>query len=107
MEKKEKILEFFKDKNYVPMKKKEIAMVLSVPKEEKEEFEKILMELEKEYKITKNKKNKYIYMEKKYIEGIYKGNEKKYGFVETEDGMQLFIPSKYKRKCNEWRQSCS
>ena len=46
-------------------------------------------------------------MEKKYIEGIYKGNEKKYGFVETEDGMQLFIPSKYKRKCNEWRQSCS
>lgn len=103
MDKKEKILEFFKDKDYIPMKKKEIIMVLSVPKEEKEEFENILKELEKEYKITKNKKNKYIYMDKKYVEGTYIGNEKKYGFIETEDGMQIFIPSKYKRKCNEWR----
>lgn len=103
MDKKEKILEFFKDKDYIPMKKKEIAMVLSVPKEEKEEFENILKELEKEYKIIKNKKNKYIYMEKKHVEGTYTGNEKKYGFVETADGMKIFIPSKYKRKCNEWR----
>ena len=54
MERKEKILEFIKDKEYVPMKLKEMAQVLMVPKEEQEELQVILDELEKEYKIRKN-----------------------------------------------------
>ena len=97
MNKKEKMLEFFKNKDYIPMKAKEIAIILSVPKEEKEEFEKILKELEKDYKIKKNKKNKYVYIEKTFIEGVYKGNENSYGFVETINDNEIFIPSKYKQ----------
>lgn len=81
MERKEKILEFIKDKEYVPMKLKEMAQVLMVPKEEQEELQVILNELEKEYKIRKNRKNKYILMDEQYIEGIYEANKKGFGFV--------------------------
>ena len=62
MNKKEKILEFIKDKDYVPMKTKEMAQVLMVPKEEVDDLKSILNELEAEYKIRKNRKNKYILM---------------------------------------------
>lgn len=81
MERKERILEFIKDKEYVPMKLKEMAQVLMVPKEEGEELQAILDELEKEYKIRKNRKNKYILMDEQYIEGIYEANKKGFGFV--------------------------
>ena len=57
MDKKEIILEFIKDKQYVPMKKKEIAQILMVPKEQQEELQGILDTLEREYKIRKNRKN--------------------------------------------------
>lgn len=81
MERKERILEFIKDKEYVPMKLKEMAQVLMVPKEEGEELQAILDELEKEYKIRKNRKNKYILMDEQYIEGVYEANKKGFGFV--------------------------
>lgn len=81
MEKKEKVLEFIKDKEYVPMKLKEMAQVLMVPKEEQEELQGILDELEKEYKIRKNRKNKYILMDEQYIEGVYEANKRGFGFV--------------------------
>ena len=85
MERKEKILEFIKDKEYVPMKLKEMAQVLMVPKEEQEELQAVLDELEKEYKIRKNRKNKYILMDEQYIEGIYEANKKGFGFVKIID----------------------
>lgn len=81
MDRKDKILEFIKDKEYVPMKLKEIAQVLMVPKEEIEELKNILNELEAEYKIRKNRKSKYIIMDEKYIEGIFRANQRGYGFV--------------------------
>ena len=51
------ILEFMKDENYTPMKAKEIAMILGVPKKEYNKFIDTMKELEENYKITKNKKN--------------------------------------------------
>ena len=60
MGKKEMILEFMNDKSYVPMKLKEIAQVLMVPKEEQQELRNILNELEAEYKIRKNRKKEII-----------------------------------------------
>lgn len=91
---KEKILNFMKDKSYVPMKQKEIASVLMVPKEEQEELLTILNELEEEFLIRKNRKNKYMLMEGKYIKGKYIANEKGYGFVVPEDNTvkDIFIP---------------
>ena len=58
-EKEELILNFMKDINYVPMKAKEMALMLSVPKAEYSKFLEILNYLEEEYKIQKNRKSKY------------------------------------------------
>ncbi len=84
MDRKEKILEFIKDKEYVPMNPKEMAQVLMVPKEEIDELKKILNELEEEYKIRKNRKNKYILMDEKYIQGEFQANQKGFGFVKID-----------------------
>ena len=40
------ILEFMKDENYTPMKAKEMAMILGVPKKEYNKFLQMLKELE-------------------------------------------------------------
>ena len=85
MDRKEKILEFIKDKDYIPMKLKEMAQILQVPKEDVKELKNILDELEAEYKIRKNRKNKYILMDEKYVEGIYQANSKGFGFVKTNE----------------------
>ena len=59
-EKEQKILEFMKDEKYVPMKPKEIAMLMRVPKKEYDTFLEALGNLELNLKIQKNRKNKYI-----------------------------------------------
>ena len=89
------ILKFMSREDYVPMKAKEIAGIFMVPKNKYNNFKSILDKLEKEYKIQKNRKNKYsIIDENKYIKGTYRGNEKGYGFVipENEEMEDIFIP---------------
>ncbi len=85
MKREEKILEFIKDKDYTPMKFKEIAQVLMVPKEDIQELKKVLDKLETEYKIRKNRKNKYILMDEKYIQGTFVANPRGFGFVKLND----------------------
>ncbi|MCI8352696.1 MAG: ribonuclease R [Clostridia bacterium] len=85
MDRKEKILEFIKDKEYVPMKLKEMVQVLMVPKEEQDELRSILDELEADYKIRKNRKNKYILMDELYVEGEFSANQRGFGFVKIKD----------------------
>ena len=85
MDKKEEIiLEFMKDKGYVPMKAKEIAMILGVPKKEYNSFLKALDNLEIEFKIGKNRKNRYRVIEEEFLEGTYRRNQKGFGFVKIE-----------------------
>lgn len=94
-EKENLILKFMSREDYVPMKAKEIAGIFMVPKNKYNNFKIILDKLEKEYKIHKNRKNKYsIIDENKYIKGTYRGNEKGYGFVipENEEMEDIFIP---------------
>ena len=54
MEKQELILNFMKDENYTPMKAKEMAMILGVPKKEYNQFLDIIRYLEENYKIVTN-----------------------------------------------------
>ena len=84
-EKKQKILELMKDKDYVPMKAKEMAMIMKVPKNEYNNFLEILGDLELEMKIQKNRKNRYSISEKTYFDGIYRKNQKGFGFVKLEN----------------------
>ncbi len=85
MNKKDVILEFMKDKEYTPMKEKEIAMILGVPKKEYQEFKRTLKELEENYKIVKNRKNRYRLIGENFVEGIYRKNPKGFGFVKIEN----------------------
>ena len=84
IDKKNIILEFMKDENYTPMKAKEIAMILGVPKKEYNKFSETLKELEENYKIVKNKKNRYRLIGENFKEGIYRKNQKGFGFVKIE-----------------------
>ena len=68
--KEEIILEFMKDPEYKPMKAKEIAIILGVPKKEYPKFQEAIAELEKEFKIGKNHKNRYKVIEEEYKELI-------------------------------------
>ena len=80
-----KVLNLIKDKDYAPMKAKEIAMIMHVPKNEYNELLNILGKLEMEMKIQKNRKNQYRPVEEVYYDGIYRKNQKGFGFVKIED----------------------
>lgn len=80
-----KVLNLIKDKDYAPMKAKEIAMIMHVPKSEYNELLRILGKLEMELKIQKNRKNQYRPVDTVYYDGIYRKNQKGFGFVKIED----------------------
>lgn len=83
-EQEQKILDLMKDDEYRPMKAKEIAMIMRVPKKEYNDFLEVLGKLELEFKIEKNRKNRYKITEKTYYDGIYRKNQKGFGFVRLE-----------------------
>lgn len=85
MEKQELILNFMKDENYTPMKAKEMAMILGVPKKEYNQFLDIIRYLEENYKIVKNRKNRYRLIGENFAEGIYRKNQRGFGFVKIDD----------------------
>lgn len=85
--KEEIILQFMKDPEYTPMKAKEIAMILGVPKKEYHQFQEAISNLEMELKIGKNRKNRYRVIEENYKEGIFRKNSKGFGFVKI-DGQE-------------------
>ena len=80
-----KVLNLIKDKDYAPMKAKEIAMIMHVPKSEYNELLRILGKLEMEMKIQKNRKNQYRPVDTVYYDGIYRKNQKGFGFVKIEE----------------------
>ena len=80
-----KILDLMSDDDYVPMKAKEIAMIMRVPKNEYHQFLEVIGKLELELKIEKNRKNRYKLSDKTYYEGFYRKNQKGFGFVRIED----------------------
>ena len=84
-EKEELILRFMKTEDYVPMKAKEMALILMVPKSKYNEFVNLLNKLESEYKIVKNRKNRYRISEIETFEGTYRKNQKGFGFIKIEN----------------------
>ena len=81
-EQKEKVLSFISDKSYVPMKAKQIAEIMCVPKNEYSNFLQVLNTLTNEYKISVNKKGKYLLVDKeKFLTGNLQINSRGFGFV--------------------------
>lgn len=72
------------DDLYTPMKFKELAILLGVPKEKRDELRQILELLEQEGKIFLSKRGKYCRGEAKRLAGIYRANARGFGFVELD-----------------------
>ena len=68
-EKKKKLYGLFCDRNYVPMKIKELAMLLDIPRERREELREVLDALVADGKIEVNKRGKYRKASPKLLEG--------------------------------------
>ena len=82
---KEIIIDFMKSKDYVPMKSKELAYVLGVPKNKYQDFLMEIKKLEDEQKIVKNRKNKYRINEKEVYQGKYRKVQQGFGFVKIDE----------------------
>lgn len=92
-------------KDYMPMRAKEIAILLQIPKQKRSELELVLESLIEEGKITVTKRGKYhkaelrerrerVNKDDQALIGTFIGHAKGFGFVELEDAgtEDIFIP---------------
>ena len=87
------ILDFISDDLYVPMKIKEIAIVLQIPREQRDELKEVLDALVEEGKISLSKRGKYSKGHAVHLKGTFQANARGFGFVTPEDGSEdVFIP---------------
>jgi len=92
-EKKKKILQVINDKHYKPLKQKELAFLLQVVQEDREEFRDILAELVKEGKVLLTKRGKYQSLSDITKIGVFTGHQKGFGFVTVEgEEEDYYIP---------------
>ena len=92
-ERKKTIYNFICDEFYVPMKVKEIAMMLNVPKTQRAELQEVLDALVAEGKIAVSVKGKYSKAETKLLTGTFTAHQRGFGFVTVEgEDEDIFIP---------------
>lgn len=92
-QKKEMVYGLIRSDFYVPMKIKEMAIFLQVPKERRQELQEVLDALLQEGKIEVSQKGKYQKSRGVFLTGVFTAHPKGFGFVSV-DGMEedVFIP---------------
>lgn len=91
-ERKKTIYEFICDDLYIPMKAKEMAMVLGVPKDRRQELMEILDALVADGKIEVSSRGKYAKSEGKFITGVFSAHPRGFGFVSVDgEDEDIFI----------------
>ena len=95
-QRKHMIVELMNDPLYVPMKQKELAILMQVPKSSRNELKEVLDELVEEGKISLSLKGKYGKPEFTAMVGTFQANARGFGFV-TVEGMDndIFISSEH------------
>ena len=96
-EKRKKVInDLIHDKMYVPMKAKEIAILLGISKEDRPALMEVLDALVLEGKIGVSKKGKYGKAENTAIVGTFESTQKGFGFVVIEDepGQDIYVAEK-------------
>ena len=78
------VLEFISDKNYRPMKLKEMCTMLGVPRREREELKQVLDQLISEGEAAMDDKGRYKAADEDVLTGTFIGNTKGFGFVHVE-----------------------
>ncbi len=87
------IIDLVSDEMYVPMKEKELAVLLQVAREERGELHDLLQELLTEGELMLTLNGKYMKSNGKVLTGTFISNAKGFGFVEIEDREEdLYIP---------------
>ena len=95
-ERKKMIYGLLCDELYVPMRTKEIAMLLDIPKSKRQDLQEVLDALVEEGKAQVSKKGKYQKAEKVVKEGAFISHAKGFGFVCVDDeGEDYYIPEEY------------
>lgn len=90
---KEKVLQLINDEHYKALKQKELAFLLQVQQEDREEFREILAELVAEGKVVLTKRGKYKPLTESTKIGTFIGHAKGFGFVKVEEEEEdYFIP---------------
>lgn len=83
-ERKKAIVNFIDSEFYVPMKEKELAIMMQVEPDDRPLFKKALEELLIENKVQITKRGRYVKPEEKILTGTFISNGKGFGFVEIE-----------------------
>ncbi len=95
-QRKKVIVDFINDPKYVPMKEKELAIMLQVSSEDRPIFKLALEELLDEEKIVLTRRGRYALPEETVYVGTFIAHEKGFGFVESEDlEDDLFVPASH------------
>ena len=92
------IVDLVNDKIYQPMKAKEMAMLMGIPKAERAALQEVLDRLVAEGKIGISQKGKYGRTENFTHVGTFTANQRGFGFVSLEgheDEADIFIPADY------------
>lgn len=94
LEEKKRILdEFIGSKEYRPMKFKEIADLLQVPRDEKQDLREVLNALQAEGKLIVDEKGRYRAADANMKTGIFSGTQRGFGFVIAEgEDEDIFVP---------------
>ena len=87
------LMDFFGSSEYRPMRFKDIAAILQVPKDSRDELRDVLDFLVAKGKIITDEKGRYRLPGDRLKTGIFSGTQKGYGFVIIEgESEDVFIP---------------
>lgn len=94
MDRREKVLAFICDEAYVPCTFADIAVLLSVPESDINILQNILDSLEEDGEIVRTRKKRYISAKSAgFVKGKFRGNQRGFGFVVSDDGEDVFVPA--------------
>ena len=92
-QRKETMLALLNDPTYVPMKLKELAMLLNLSRDQRDELREVMESLEQDGKVILTKRGKYKIPSAEFLAGTFSGTAKGFGFVTVEGRPDdIYIP---------------
>lgn len=106
-ERKERILAYMESEGYVPIKRRDMRAMLSVPQEDREKFESLINELIAEGRVFETKKGKLASpKDLQMATGTFIGHARGFGFVTPDAGGEDILFRRAKRWARCRRTEC-